>query len=342
MLEFTEEMQQAVAHLKSTLPLLTKLGYPPNPVNYGLWYVHVSGRRPELSAILDKVAKGIEPYDESIAKTLFESYVCLRNTDVSGKAAAKLHLLTTTLQESLRQSIDGSTVLDHSIQSSRQSLQAAVDINDIARSVANVTAVLDDLNKTNRECRRSMRESDEEIGRLRAELERMQQSANVDELTRLYNRATFYRELKRKVSRRTEKTKLCVVVCDLDHFKTINDRFGHLIGDRVLQRIGSLMLEQSREGTLAARYGGEEFALIVADADIDGATIFAERLRSSISQLRIKIRSSDTVLEQLTASLGVACCREDDTAESLFDRADRALYLAKEYGRNMTVTEKSL
>jgi diguanylate cyclase len=342
MLDFPESMQQAVAYLKATLPQLTKHELPPNPINYGLWYVHATGRRPELSEVLEKVAQGVEPFDETIAKILFETHVCLRGADVTGKAAAKFHLLTTMLQDHLRQSIDGSTRLDKSIQSSRQSLQAAIDINDVVKTVDDVIALLDSFNETNRECRRTMQQADEEIDRLRAELERAQQNANIDELTRLYNRATFYRELKRKIQRSRDTPKLCVVLCDLDHFKAINDRFGHLMGDRVLQRIGALLLEQSREGTLAARYGGEEFALIVDDADLDQATLFAERLRNNIQQMRIKIRNSDTVLERLTASFGVACYRENDTVESLFERADRALYLAKEYGRNIAVTEKSI
>ncbi|MDB6060622.1 MAG: hypothetical protein JWM78_725 [Verrucomicrobiaceae bacterium] len=341
MLEFPEGMQQAVAYLKTAVPLLNKLALPPNPINYGLWYVHLSGRRPELSATIEKISKGLEPYDETILAALFETHVCLKGAEVNGKAAAKFHLLTTMLQEHLHTSIDSSTRLDKSVQSSRQSLQAAININDVVTTVANVVALLDSFNETNRECRRTMQEADEEIDRLRVELERAQQNANIDELTRLYNRATFYREIKRKIARSPEP-KLCVVMCDLDYFKTINDRFGHLMGDRVLQRIGALLLEQSRDGTLAARYGGEEFALIISDADLDEATLFAERLRNSIQQMRIKIRNSDTVLERLTASFGVSTFRAGDTVETLFERADRALYLAKEYGRNITVTEKSI
>jgi diguanylate cyclase len=342
MLDFPEGMQQAVTYLKTVVALLSKHESPPNPINYGLWYVHASGRRPELSEILERVAQGIEPYDDAIAKTLFENHVCLNGAEVNGRATAKFHLLSTMLQEHLRQSIDSSSHLDKSIQNSRQALQTAIEIDDVAKTVANVISLLDNVNETNRECRRTMQQADEEIDRLRAELERAQQNANIDELTRLYNRATFYRELKRKIQRSRELPKLCIVLCDLDHFKAINDRFGHLMGDRALQRLGALLLEQSREGTLAARYGGEEFVMIVNEVDLDGATLFAERLRGSIQQMRIKIRNSDTVLERLTASFGIACYRENDTLESLFERADRALYLAKEYGRNITVTEKSI
>ena len=342
MLEFPEGMQQAVAYLKRIIPELSKLGLAPNPVNYGLWYVHLSGRLPELSRVLDKVAIGQESYDSAIAQALLENHICLKDRNAIGQAAEKFHLLATLLHDHLRQSIDSSTRLDRNITSSRQSLLEATDGDDIVATIGNVIALLDACNETNRECRSAMQDADEEIDRLRVELERAQHSANIDDLTRLYNRAMFYRELKRRIESPGETAKLCVVLCDLDHFKLINDRFGHLMGDRVLQRIGALLLQQSRTGTLAARYGGEEFALLLPDTNLDGGVLFAERLRSEIGQMRIKIRNSDTVLERLTASFGVACCRADDSAETLFERADRALYLAKELGRNTTMTEKSV
>ncbi|HET8710448.1 MAG TPA: GGDEF domain-containing protein [Spongiibacteraceae bacterium] len=342
MLDFPEDMQQAIAYLKSTLPELTRLSLPPNPINYALWYVHFSGRRPDLSEAIEQVAKGAATYDDVQIKKLFEKHVCLSNNEVAAQTSARFHLLTTMLQEHLQLSIDSSTRLDKGIKSSRESLRAAIDSNDIEGTVRRIEAVLDEFGTANREFRRTLQDADTEVDRLRMEIERLQQNSTVDDLTRLYNRSTFYRELRRKIEHCRAGSNLCLVLCDLDHFKAINDRFGHLMGDRVLQRIGAVLLEKSREGTLASRYGGEEFALIVDDASLDDATMFAERLRSAIHQMRIKIRNSETVLERLTASFGVAQLREHDTAETLFERADRALYQAKQEGRNVTITEQSI
>lgn len=341
MLDFPEDMQEAIAHLKSTLPVLSKLGLPPNPLNYSLWYVHHSGRRPDLSSIINKISDGSEPLEQELLTKLFESHICLRNGDVIAQSSARFHLMATSLQEQLQGSIDGSSQLDKSLRGARQEVQAAVDSSGLVSSVQTIVSTLDTFGVANREFRRTLQDADAEIDRLRLELEQLQHNANIDELTRLYNRATFYREIKRKIEQGEGKD-FCVVLCDLDHFKTINDRFGHLMGDRVLQRIGALLLEKCREGTLAARYGGEEFALIVDAAKLGDAERLAERLRSAIHSLRIKIRNSETVLERLTASFGVACYREGDTAETFFDRADRALYMAKQAGRNVTKTEAAL
>lgn len=341
MLEFPEVLQQAVSYLKTVLPVLRKLGLSPNPINYALWYVHTSGRRPELSATIDKIEKGILPYDEATAEKLFRQHICLNNIDAIEKTAATFELLTTTLHEHLQMGIDSSERLDENILSSRQSLQDATEADDILTVVAQVIAQLDALNETNREYRRAMLSANAQIEQMRIELERVQQSANIDELTRLFNRATFYRELNGKIECRSFSHNLCVVLCDLDYFKAINDRLGHLAGDHVLQRVSNLLLAKSREGTIAARYGGEEFAMILPGTDLKAAKLFAERLRLAIHRLRIQLRESETI-ERLTASFGVACLREGDTAESLFERADKALYLAKEAGRNTTMTEASV
>jgi len=342
MLEFPEALPQAVAYLKDVLPALNQLRLPPNPLHFALWYTHISGRRPELSAVLEKVEKSLVPYDDAIAQILFHDHICLTGGADIEKAAAKFHLIAAALHENLQHSIDSSSHLDQNISSSCQSLQAAINSEDFAIAVSDIIAQLETFNTTNRECRRTMQNASEEISQLKIELERAQKSANIDELTRLYNRTTFYRELNRRIEKRAATQKLCVVLCDLDYFKSINDNFGHLVGDRVLQRIGALLLEKSREGTLAARYGGEEFALILPDTNLAEATLFAERLRSAINKLRVKVRNSDAELNELTASFGIACWRDGDSAETLFERADKALYVAKEAGRNTTMTEVSI
>ncbi len=338
MLEFPEALQQAVAHLKAVLPELRKLGLAPNPLNYALWYVHRTGRRPELSAALEKIEKGVTAYDEKFARTLFQQHICLNGSHAIEQTVATFQTLTGTLRKQLQHSIDCSAHLDEHIVRSQQALQAATESDDIVATVHEVIEQLDVFNATNRECRRSLQQANEQIHQLRIELERAQQSVNIDELTRLFNRATFYRELNRRIEQGPPAQDLCVVLCDIDYFKSINDRLGHLAGDHVLQRVSNLLLTKSREGTLAARYGGEEFVLMLPDTKLDAARLFAERLRLAVHRLRIQLRGSTTI-ERLTASFGVASFREGDTAETLFERADKALYSAKEAGRNTTMTE---
>jgi diguanylate cyclase len=118
---------------------------------------------------------------------------------------------------------------------------------------------------------------------------------------------------------------------NIDHFKQFNDRYGHPLGDRVLEHVGQVLRNSIPPQALAARYGGEEFCVVLQECfDLTSAHTFAEQLRLKIQALRIKVRGTVEVLDTVTASLGVAL----DDVESLLTRADDALYLAKRSGRN--------
>ena len=122
---------------------------------------------------------------------------------------------------------------------------------------------------------------------------------------------------------------------DIDHFKQFNDEYGHPLGDRVLEHVGQVLRNSLPPEAVAARYGGEEFCVILQECgDLDSARTFAEQLRLKIQSLRIKARGTDTVLDTISASFGVAVSKSGDTLESLLTRADDALYLAKRKGRN--------
>jgi diguanylate cyclase (GGDEF)-like protein len=121
-------------------------------------------------------------------------------------------------------------------------------------------------------------------------------------------------------------------ICDLDHFKRINDTYGHAQGDQVLQRVANALKSHVRGVDVAARYGGEEFAIIFPETDKDSAQIACEKLRNVIEELTYDEPLND---ERLTMSFGVACLPTDAlSSEELLEKADQALYGAKSAGRN--------
>jgi diguanylate cyclase (GGDEF)-like protein len=126
-----------------------------------------------------------------------------------------------------------------------------------------------------------------------------------------------------------------VLVIDLDHFKAINDRYGHAAGDAVLQATARLLGEHRRGADVAARLGGEEFAMLLPETDAAGATAFAERLRAALEAMRIPVPTAPPGGVGMTMSVGVASCSAGDTAlDAVLRRADEALYRAKRDGRN--------
>ncbi|HRQ63460.1 MAG TPA: diguanylate cyclase [Xanthomonadaceae bacterium] len=156
-----------------------------------------------------------------------------------------------------------------------------------------------------------------------------------DRLTGLYNRICLDEKLSQEIKRaRRYGSLISVVVLDIDSFKEVNDRHGHLVGDRVLQRLGTVIAQSLRETDVGGRWGGEEFMLILPETQVEQAVRLAERIRLGFASQVFAFDGEDRVL---TVSCGVAQYRQDDDIESLFSRADRALYRAKHGGRNRTV-----
>jgi two-component system, cell cycle response regulator len=170
-------------------------------------------------------------------------------------------------------------------------------------------------------------------------LRRLYESSVLDALTGAYNRKHFEERLAAEVAyAKRHATPLSLLMFDLDHFKNVNDTFGHLGGDHVLRTVGALVKRTLRVEDVFARYGGEEFAIIARGIDVGKAYLFGERIRITVETAKIEF---NRLRVPVTVSLGVAsllCCGEGATAEALIAKADERLYLAKGTGRNRTVS----
>ena len=162
---------------------------------------------------------------------------------------------------------------------------------------------------------------------------RVEQMAVTDALTGLFNRRYFQQALEREMSRADRgASSIALLLLDIDHFKDLNDTFGHALGDTVLKKIADVLHGTLRKGDVLARYGGEEFVVLLSHATYEGAQEFAQRIWKAVGSARIHPGGGS---HRVTASVGWALLPEDaDTAESLVENADRALYFAKETGRN--------
>jgi two-component system cell cycle response regulator len=174
--------------------------------------------------------------------------------------------------------------------------------------------------------------------RQRAQLEEeLRRLARFDELTGLCNRRYFLDRLTQEMLRaRRYGSPLSLLMLDLDHFKQINDTYGHIIGDTVLATVASLLHDTVRATDIPGRYGGEEFCIVLTETKIDGARLLAERLRRRIAEA-VFPAVGDAAF-RVTCSVGLAQFRNDITDTVAFlDLADRALYQAKAAGRNCIV-----
>jgi diguanylate cyclase len=168
-----------------------------------------------------------------------------------------------------------------------------------------------------------------------ARLRQKQQLASIDPLTGIANRLAFEQDIERVCAQVTQDgAEACLLVIDIDHFKKINDRFGHAAGDRALRIVAEQLATRLRADDLLARYGGEEFVVLLPNTDAAAGRVMAENLRACIESVAFRGQKRPV---QITLSCGVTVLGKGDTPGDAFDRADRALYRAKHRGRNRCV-----
>lgn len=185
-----------------------------------------------------------------------------------------------------------------------------------------------------------LRELESETQRLRNDLEQQHTLTLLDPLTGALNRLGYTESIGREYARwRRYGGQLSLAMCDLDLFKRINDEYGHAAGDKVLSSVAGLLRQHIRNCDLLCRLGGEEFAVILPETALEGARIAAEKLRASVAASKFRFKNSPV---PVTISIGVAEFHAGDTIEDVFERADRALYMAKHSGRNRCQSERDL
>ena len=182
-----------------------------------------------------------------------------------------------------------------------------------------------------------VRHLESSVSRLRSERSQLRIEANTDALTGLDNRASLLPRLAQELAAAIQNNRpLCVIMSDLDHFKSINDAHGHPIGDQVLRDTGSRLRAGLRDFDLVGRYGGEEFLAVLLDADLKTAMQIAERVRQRVGDNPFNAVGHSL---NVTISQGIAQARPGDSVDSLVARADAALYAAKQAGRNCVKTD---
>jgi diguanylate cyclase (GGDEF)-like protein len=167
--------------------------------------------------------------------------------------------------------------------------------------------------------------------------QRLKHLAETDKLTGLYNRTRLERALKDElVKAERSQHKFACVLIDIDYFKEVNDTYGHTVGDEILVEMSTLILKFTRKSDTVIRWGGEEFVLICTDLDKEGVIAVCEHLRQEISAF------SFSRVGHLSVSIGIALSEDSDTTDSLIQKADKALYEAKNEGRNCTAVYEKI
>lgn len=170
-----------------------------------------------------------------------------------------------------------------------------------------------------------------ELQNTREQLEEAKESASTDFLTGMHNRLAFEEAMGGWLKEAKPGEKLCCIIWDIDHFKKVNDTYGHVVGDRVLRAVAAILKDRVKDEDMAARLGGEEFVTVIRHTDADGVLQWADSVREAIAAEK---HDADTEVIQVSVSCGIAQYQRSDSLVSILARADKMLYSAKDQGRN--------
>jgi len=338
-MNYPENAELAASYLKEAVPKIVGSKVPANPINYSLWYNYVAGRNPALNKKLDHIIERTGTCSREESQELYSHYIIGEYLEDHNKSLEHLTALASQLIDRMGSALDGSNNFDSQLGDNMGLLKNATSADDVAAVIESTLAATQTIRDSNSQFSQQLATANSEIMALRGQLEDVERQAFTDKLTQLYNRHAFDVQLKQLLAVDVVAEHVCLIIVDLDHFKNFNDEYGHVIGDRVLTRMGELIHDYCPDNAIGARYGGEEFAIIVSNASEQEAAALAETLRQRLLKLRVRLKNSDKVLDNITASFGVTRYRLGESAENFIDRADKMLYRAKDGGRNRVEVE---
>jgi len=329
---YTDATQQASENLRRVLPLINQHKTPVNPVNYAVWYEYVSGDNQALSDAIDTRLEQNKPITTEVTQNLYEKYVLMGMPERLEKTNKGITLVVNNTLKNLNKAESTAGECAADLSNTENVLENCTDIEVLKAVVHDILSNTQTLTASSNELKDELKRSSQEMKRLSSELAAVKEIARIDGLTGLLNRSTFDKEL-RALCKKSDVS-IALIMFDLDHFKQLNDTFGHVVGDKVLQFFSSLLKKHASDNHLAARYGGEEMAMILFDVSQHQATKIAEEVRAELADSNLKQKNNGQTLGQTTVSAGVSLFQLGDTPNSLIDRADKALYVSKENGRN--------
>jgi diguanylate cyclase len=214
-------------------------------------------------------------------------------------------------------------------------INSVKDAGELKELLADVVSDTNNMIAQNHKLEAQLDQSSQIMDELQRNLETVRREALTDGLTGLSNRKAFDAELSRIAEESVASGQpFTLLMLDIDHFKSFNDNYGHLVGDQVLRLVARTMTDGVKGRDVAARYGGEEFAIILPDTMLNAGVVVGNALRKAVATKDVINRSSGEKLARITMSVGVAEFAPGEDLHDLIERADAALYTAKHNGRN--------
>ena len=334
-MQYQESAAGSAELLRLVLQRIAKHGGAYTPTSYAVWYEYLAGVNPKLVAALDQRLQSAEPLTQAEIDQLYTQHIHTREVGSVEAFQAGLSELLRRLSEAAATSGAGAAEYNNSLIACQQELAATSDPATLNRVIQSLVKSTDAVRLTNETLHKEVLATRDEVQQLRGQMGALQNQAHTDPLTRLRNRRGFEQAVAEFTQGRKQYLAGCaVLMADIDHFKRVNDKYGHLVGDQVIRAAAQVLQNNVKGRDVAARWGGEEFIVLLPDTPGEGAVALAESLRTAFCKTRIKRGAKQDMSEPVTISIGVAEAVAGESLEQAVGRADTALYQAKNAGRN--------
>ncbi len=335
------DFEQTHAVAVKAIELAEKHRTPLVPKTYEVWFSYIVGKEKSVVERVNAIIDGGAPIRPYELEQIYDD--CLdparRDGDRLKSANARLDREMDDILSMIDGHLESSASYSGSLDKGVSGLSENASPDKIKRTIEFLLVENKKMRRETEKLSGNLERSKDQIQNLRSSLEKSRKNEMLDALTQIPNRRhleVFLADHLEMVGKNGDT--LSFVLADIDHFKSVNDAFGHLIGDEVLKYFASLLSKHVRGSDLPARYGGEEFALVLLNTDARTSFTIVDRIRSEMAKAKLMVTESKEPLGTITASFGIAeYCVGDDWV-SLVKRADANLYAAKDAGRNCVVT----
>ncbi|MBT0962271.1 GGDEF domain-containing protein [Denitromonas iodatirespirans] len=344
MVHSDEQAQAGGAHMAAReddiafriIDLLLAHGLSTAPLHYAVAHAHLDGSHPAISAAIDAQRTQGKPFDACFMAELYEEHLAAEAIRHACGVGSDVARLLDGLLDQLQQADAGSSNFKASLDENIGRLDPAGSSQHLKTVAQRLLEAALKASESNDVLKQNLEVADQEARQLRSELARHRRETLTDPLTGLLNRRGMELEMARVFADEADGQS-AMLVLDIDHFKHVNDTYGHAVGDVVIRKVAQAVRQLIPEGAVPVRYGGEEFAVLLPPCSPEQACGVAEKIRRSIEKLRLVRRHDKLAIAQFTLSVGVAMRALGDDLEGLFQRADQALYRAKSGGRNQVM-----
>ncbi len=319
---------------------LNTFDLPPTPENYELWFVYYSGAEPEVKHAIDNVLDQ-QAIDNETCMEIHKKFLCTgTNSKLVEGVGNQVQKTIKDVSEAMDMANGWMDGYEVNLQETQEKLSLDKNNEENRKLLENIIGETRSMLQKNAGMKELLRRSTIVISEMHRDLELARKEAVTDGLTGLANRKHFDLEIKHLTDAvlEEENTTLSLLMLDIDHFKTFNDKFGHQVGDQVLKLLAKTLNDGVKGRDLACRYGGEEFSILLPDTNLDQSVHVAESIRKAISQKDIVNRSTGKHIAKVTISVGVSEYNTGEKIDHFIERADKALYKAKERGRNQVIS----